>query len=166
MQCHHQDTQRGCEECHAFEDHFRNGLALQTLKGEPDSMTEMVTCDVCHAEIADGHSREAVLGTCSMCHEEEGFENNVDEIQAATQASIQLIEDLLQKAKNVSESLPEASQQEIKPLLAGSEEILTILNKDRSHGFHNAAYAAQLANQAEETLNKVISWEEAQAQPE
>ena len=166
MQCHHQDTQRGCEECHAFEDHFRNGLALQTLKGEPDSMIEMVTCDVCHAEIADGHSREAVLGTCSMCHEEEGFDKNVDEIQATTQDSIQLIEDLLQKAKGVSENLPEASQQEIKPLLDEGEEILKILKKDRSHGFHNAAYSAQLANQAEETMNQVISWEETQAKPE
>jgi hypothetical protein len=156
MQCHHQSTQRECTDCHKFEDLFRNGTALTEIKGEPDVMAEMVSCDGCHAEIAEGHSKEQVLGTCSMCHEEPDFEKKVDEIQMATEESIREIENLLKQAIIVGEGLPESSQEEIQTLIKHGEDLLKILKKDRSLGFHNNIYSTLLVKDAKDSLEKVI----------
>lgn len=166
MGCHHQDTERECTGCHGFEKRFRRGLALSALTGKPDPMADVVTCDVCHAGIAEGHSREAVLETCATCHEEPGFKNKVGEIQADTEASIQKVEELLGKARNVAPDLPEAGRQQVQPLIDRAEKILKTLKRDRSRGFHNAGYARLLVKDAEEGLKKAVSVKEAQVQPE
>ncbi|PIS37362.1 MAG: hypothetical protein COT35_06435 [Nitrospirae bacterium CG08_land_8_20_14_0_20_52_24] len=154
MQCHHKDIKKECIECHAFENQFRNGLALEGIKGEADPMVEIVTCDVCHAKISEGHNKKDVLAACSMCHKDAGFEKRVDEIQKKTDDSIQELEKLLEAKKKVVYDIPDVSQKEMQPVIDQGEKILQTLKKDRSRGFHNAAYSSLLVKNARDILEK------------
>ena len=160
MQCHHQSTEKACIECHTFENDFRQGVALKEVSGDPDVMAEMVTCDVCHSNISAGHSKDAVLQSCAMCHEDAETIQQVEFIQTRTEVSVRRIEDLFIDTKRFVENQPAADLKEIRPLLAVSEKIVETLKSDRSHGFHNAPYTDLLLQRAEEALGKIVNYEE------
>jgi hypothetical protein len=166
MACHHQKRKEACVDCHTFEKNFRNGTALADIQGKPGPMADTVTCNVCHADIAKGHSKEAVLKVCANCHEESEYKNKVNEFQRQTGEKLQEVENLLKRAKKVAEDLPESSTTEVNVLLAKSEKILETAKKDRSHGFHNPAYSALLLKDAEDKLQKVVSWQVAKVNKE
>jgi hypothetical protein len=163
MQCHHQRDDMGCVACHDFEDGFRHGVTLTAVPGEPDPMAEIVTCDVCHSGIGEGHSREAVLESCSQCHEEPGFTDRVDEVQNRTKTQIRDLEARFETSRRIAEGLGEEGRQEAQPLMTQTESILNTLKADRSLGFHNAGYAAQLFREAEQAMERVHSMQQAHA---
>jgi len=163
MSCHH-NQDRGCTECHTFENSFRKGTALTSTPGDPDVMADAVTCDVCHAGIEEGHSRDSVLAACSNCHDDPAYKNRVDEIQNKTDGEILILADLMKKGKRIAETLPESAQARVNVMLDQTEEILKTLKKDKSRGFHNAAYSAKLLKDGEETLQKVITWQQAKTE--
>ncbi|PJA77398.1 MAG: hypothetical protein CO150_01165, partial [Nitrospirae bacterium CG_4_9_14_3_um_filter_53_35] len=83
-----------------------------------------------------------------------GFEKRVDEIQKKTDDSIQELEKLLEAKKKVVYDIPDVSQKEMQPVIDQGEKILQTLKKDRSRGFHNAAYSSLLVKNARDILEK------------
>ncbi len=166
MQCHHQRDDMGCVACHDFEDGFRHGTALAAVPGEPDPMAEMLSCDVCHGGIAEGHSREAVLASCGQCHEEPAYTERVHEVQSRTKEQLRELEARVETSRKIAEGLGSDARQEAMTLLAKSETILNTLKADRSFGFHNAGYATELFREAEQAAETVHAMQQAQAAKE
>ncbi len=158
MQCHHVGQERECLACHSLEDQFRHGVANAEVPGEPDVMADMVDCESCHAAIAEGHKREAVLEACGSCHED-GMSLAVTEAQEKAKAGIAELEGLLKEGRAKAKTVADTSRAEVDILIERVEKSLATLKDDRSRGFHNEAYTAHLMEDARNALERVISWQ-------
>ncbi|HEX9592794.1 MAG TPA: multiheme c-type cytochrome [bacterium] len=140
MACHHGDEARACTDCHATQVAMRSGKLLG-IPGEPDVMAADVECDVCHAEVREGHDPQAIRQTCADCHEDAVLAK-LDEIQRRVSAELARIGgrfDVLQDGHSAG------------VVVAG--EILDDLRGDGSRGFHNAKYADILLQRADELIS-------------
>lgn len=144
--CHHQKGAH-CAGCHEPQVRFIRGEAMSGKEPRPDVMADVVKCVDCHPTLYQGHSLTKVKKTCVECHEAR-YEKMTDEWQREVSDRMKRlklsVERLLAQMRITSESEKKKSNG-----LREVEEILKVLEKDRSKGVHNFIYAQDLLLRAE-----------------
>jgi hypothetical protein len=85
-----------CEGCHTKEIGLIGATLaeLETFGVEPDIMADVVGCEECHT-VSEPHSRQAVLASCEMCHDDSYAQlllDNVKELAALRQGVLDRID--------------------------------------------------------------------------
>ena len=145
LNCHHQAAAR-CENCHDRQAHFIRGESLGEKENQPDIMADSVKCNECHTTIARRHSRAEVKKACVGCHEA-GYAAMPDEWQEEISQGIKKMRhalDTVKARKDVSNSQKKKMEE--------VEFLLTAIERDKSRGAHNFAYAQKLLSRAEQKV--------------
>jgi len=150
LRCHHQ-TASNCTKCHDTQVRFIQGEALGEKEAHPDVMAEGVKCVECHATISRRHSLAEVKKTCVQCHESK-YGIMTDEWQQEISTKVKKLKLSLDTLRFQKKMAPDPEKRKVDALIKRVEDILKVVDEDKSKGVHNFIYTKKLLSEAEKKV--------------
>jgi hypothetical protein len=148
--CHHK-TRSKCIDCHETQAKFIQGESLGEKGPQPDVMADGVKCIECHTTISQGHSLADIKKACVQCHEAR-YEKMTDEWQKEISKRMKNVKGSLETLWLQGKKAPEPDKRKIEALTKEVENLLKVIDEDKSRGVHNFIYAQKLAAEGEEKI--------------
>ena len=150
LRCHHQ-TASNCTKCHDTQVRFIQGEALGEKEAHPDVMAEGVKCVECHTTISRRHSLAEVKKTCVQCHESK-YGIMTDEWQQEISTKVKKLKLSLDTLRFQKKMAPDPEKRKVDALIKRVEDILKVVDEDKSKGVHNFIYTKKLLSEAEKKV--------------
>jgi hypothetical protein len=147
LSCHHQPKST-CADCHESQTKFIRGEALGEKDPQPDVMAGAIKCNECHATISRGHSLAEIKKTCVQCHEPK-YEKMTDDWQKEVSGRVKKLKLSLDSLKDLKREISDPEKKKVEVLTREVENLLKVVEGDKSRGVHNFAYAQKLLSDAE-----------------
>ncbi len=150
LSCHHKTASK-CIDCHETQIKFIQGESLGKKEAQPDVMVDGVKCIECHATISQGHSLAEVKKTCVQCHEAR-YEKMTDDWQKEISERMKKVKVSLETLRFQKKMAPDPERRKIEALTKEVENLLRVIDEDKSRGVHNFIYAQKLTAEGEEKI--------------
>ncbi len=151
LSCHHRTASK-CTDCHESQMQFIRGEAFHEKEPQPDVMADGVKCIECHATISKHHSLAEVKKTCIQCHETK-YEKIADDWQQEVSERMKKLKLSLDALKVQKKLAPDPEKEKVEAQTKEVEQLLKVVDGDKSKGVHNFIYAQSLIFKAEEKVN-------------
>ncbi|MDI7260766.1 MAG: hypothetical protein QME90_12700 [Thermodesulfobacteriota bacterium] len=150
LSCHHQKGSN-CVGCHEPQVHFIRGEALGEKETRPDVMAEGVKCAECHATLSAKHSLKEIKKTCIECHETR-YGEMMDAWQREISEKMKKLRLSLETLMFQKKLAPESEKKKVEALIKEIENLVKVVEEDKSRGVHNFDYAKKLVSEAEKKV--------------
>ncbi len=137
--------------CHEQQVHFIRGEALGEKEPRPDVMAEGVKCAECHATLSEKHSLKEIKKTCIGCHETR-YGEMMDAWQQEISEKMKKLRLSLETLMFQKKLAPESEKKKVEALIKEIENLMKVVEEDKSRGVHNFDYAKKLVSEAEKKV--------------
>ncbi|UCE26531.1 MAG: NapC/NirT family cytochrome c [Candidatus Coatesbacteria bacterium] len=152
IDCHHEDKERSCSECHPTQARMYAGTGGRGVEDTPSVMPSL-KCRSCHTNLEERPTSE----TCTKCHKP-AYASIFSSWQKGIGAKADEVATLLAEVKAV--------KSELAGITIDGESALTLYENaranhayvmtDATYGAHNQKYANALLSKSAEDLNKIL----------
>lgn len=151
LSCHHKTASK-CIDCHELQVQFIRGEAFGEKESQSDVMADKVKCIECHSTLLKGHSLAEVKKTCMECHEAH-YGKMTEEWQQEISHKMKKLKSSLGTLGFQKKLIPELEKRRVEALTKEIENLMKVIDEDKSKGVHNFIYAQNLISKAEEKVH-------------